>query len=127
MMNSENAPNENAPNETVLSFIDLVNMAKWLMDVNQQPPVTQELGRLFPSIRVGRRRGESSEPLRVGAGEPSASATDANNNSFATRSTTKRTVERIWDQKQHQRKHGSLCRIKKPQETLPVNLLFFPV
>ena len=87
---------ENAPKETVLLFIDLVNMAKWLMDVNQQPPVTQELGKLFSSIRVGGRRGESSEPLRVGAGESSASATDANNNSFATRSTTKRKIPEIW-------------------------------
>ena len=31
------------------------------------------------------------------------------------------------DQKQHQRNHGSLCRITQPQEKLPVNLLFFPV
>ena len=50
-------------------FTDLVNMAKWLVDENQQPIVTQELGRLFPSIRGGGRGGESSELLRVGAGE----------------------------------------------------------
>ena len=81
------------------SFIDLVNMAKWLMDENQQPSVTQELGRLFPSIRGRGRRGESSELLRVGAGESSASATDTNNTSFATRSTTKRTIEEIWGSK----------------------------
>ena len=31
-------------------------MAKWLMDENQQPSVTQELGKLFPSIRGGGRR-----------------------------------------------------------------------
>ena len=43
--------NENTPNEVVQSLIDLVNMAKWLMDENQQPSTTQELGRLFPSIR----------------------------------------------------------------------------
>ena len=45
---------------------------------------------IFPSIRGGWRRGESSELLRVGASESSASATDTNNTSFATRSTTKR-------------------------------------
>ena len=44
-------------------------MAKWLMDENQEPSVTQELGRLLPSIRGGGRRGESSELLRVGTGE----------------------------------------------------------
>ena len=73
-------------------------MAKWLMDKNQQPSVTQELGRLFPSIRGRGRRGESSELLRVGAGESPASATDTNNTSFATRSTSKRTVGEIGDQ-----------------------------
>ena len=97
------------------------------MDKNQQPSVTQGLGRLFPRMRGGGRRGESSELLRVVAGESSASATDTNNTSFATRSTTKRTIEKIWDQKQHQRNHRSLCRIKEPQVKLPVNLLFFPV
>ena len=60
MMNSENASNN-----IVQSLIDLVNMAKWLMDENQQPSVTQELGRLFPSIRGRGRRGESSELLRL--------------------------------------------------------------
>ena len=86
---------ENASNKIVQSLIDLVNMAKWLMDENQQPSVTQELGRLFPSIRGRGRRGESSELLRVGAGESSASATDTNNTSFAARSTTKWTIEKI--------------------------------
>ena len=81
---------ENASNKIVQSLIDLVNMAKWLMDENQQPSVTQELGRLFPSIKGRGRRGESSELLRVGAtGESSVSATDTNNTSFATRSATK--------------------------------------
>ena len=75
MMNSENASKK-----IVQSLIDLVNMAKWLMDENQQPSVTQELGRLFPSIRGRGRRGESSELLGVGAGESYASATDTNNN-----------------------------------------------
>ena len=50
MMNSENASKE-----IVQSFIDLVNMAKWMMDVKLQPSVTQELGRLFPSVRGGGR------------------------------------------------------------------------
>ena len=90
MMNSENAPKEIAH-----PFTDLVNMAKWLMDENQQPSVTQELGRLFPSIRGGGRRSESSELLRVGAGESPVSATDTKNTSFAARSTTKRTIEKI--------------------------------
>ena len=102
-------------------------MAKWLMDENQQPSVTQELGRLFPSIRGGGGRGENSELLRVGAGESSASATDTNNTSFCSMVYLKRTMEKYGDQKQHQRNHGSLCRIKQPQEKLPVNLLFFPV
>ena len=95
-------------------------MAKWLMDENQQPSVTQELGRLFPSIRGRGRRGESSELLRVGTGESSASATDTNNTSFATRSTTKRTNEKM----------GIKSNIKetthktKLQEKIPVNFLF---
>ena len=92
MMNSENTPKE-----IVQSLIDLVNMAKWLMDENQQPSVTR--GRLFPSIRDRWRRGESSELIRVGAGESSASATDTNNTSFATRYTTKRTIEETWGSK----------------------------
>ena len=100
MMNSENESKK-----IVQSFIDLVNLANWLMDENQQPSVSQELGRLFPSIRGRERRDESSELLRVGAGESSASATDTNNTSFATRSTTKRKIEEIWDQKQQQRNH----------------------
>ena len=65
------------------------------MDENQLPSVTQELGRLFPSTTGRGRRGESSELLRVNAGESSASATDTNNTSFATRSTTKWTIEEI--------------------------------
>ena len=42
---------KNAPKKIVQSLIDLVNMAKWLVDKNQQPFVTQELGRLFPKLR----------------------------------------------------------------------------
>ena len=92
MMNSENASKN-----IVQLLIDLVNMAKWLVDENHRPSVTQELGRLFPSIRGRGRRDESSELLRVGAGESSVSASDTNNNSFiATWSTTKRKIEKIW-------------------------------
>ena len=45
------------------------------------------------------REEKSSQFLRVGAGESSASATDTNNTSFATRSTTKRTIEEMWESK----------------------------
>ena len=86
--------NENASKKIVQSLKDFVNMAKWLMDENQQPSVTQELGRLFPSIRGRGRKDESSELLRVGAGESSASATDTSNN-FVTWSTTKQMLEEI--------------------------------
>ena len=74
-------------------------MVKWLMDENQQPSVTQKLGRLFPSIRGGGKRGESSELLRVDAGESSASATNTNDTGFATRSSTKWTIAKIWESK----------------------------
>ena len=100
---------ENAPKRIVQLVIDLVNMARWLVDENQQPSVTQELEKLLPSIRGRGRRGENSELLRVGAGESSASATDTNNTSFATRSTTKRTIEEIW---------GSKATSKKPLKSL---------
>ena len=100
---------ENTSKKIVQSLIDLVNMAKWLMDENQQPSVTQELGRPFPSIRGRGRRGESSELLRVGAGKSSASATDKNNISFATRSTTKRKIEEI---------RGSKATSKKPLKSM---------
>ena len=80
MMNSENTPKE-----IVQSLIDLVNMVKWL-------------------IRGRGRRGESSELLRAGAGESSASATDTNNTSFATRPTRKRTIEEIWRSKASSKK-----------------------
>ena len=74
-------------------------MAKGLMDENQQPFVKQELGRLLPSTRGGWRRSESRKLIRVAAGESSASATDTKNTSFATWSTTKRTIEEIWESK----------------------------
>ena len=48
---------KNDPKETVKSFTDLANMAKGLMDENQQPSVQQELERLFPSTRVEERGG----------------------------------------------------------------------
>ena len=101
---------ENAPKKIVQLLIDLVNMAKWLINESQQPSVTQELGRLFPSIRGRGRRGESSELLlKVSAGESPASATSTNNTSFATRSTTKRTIEEIW---------GSKATSKKPLKSM---------
>ena len=79
-------------------------MAKGLMDENQQPSVPQELGRLFSSTRGGGRRDESRELLRVGAGESSVSATDTNNTSFATRSTTKWTIGELWESKSTSKK-----------------------
>ena len=100
---------ENASKKIVKSLIDLVNTAKWLIDENQQPSVTQELGRLFPSIRGRGKRGKSSELFMVGAGESSALATDTNNISFTTRSTTKRTIEEIW---------GSKATSKKPLKSM---------
>ena len=102
-------------------------MAKWLMDEKQQPSVTQELGRLFPSIRGRGRRDESIELLKDGAGESSASATDTNKTSFATQSTTKPTIEEIWGSKATSKKPLNLCCLKQPYEKLPVNLLFLPV
>ena len=100
---------ENASKKIVQLLIDLMNMAKWLMYENQQLSVTQELGKLFPSIRFRGRRSESSELLRVSAGESSASATDTNTTSFATRSTSKRTIGEIW---------GSKATSKKPLESM---------
>ena len=64
---------------------------------------------IFPSIRGGWKRGESSELLRVGASESSASATDTNNTSFATTSTTNRTIEKIL---------GSKATSKKPRKSM---------
>ena len=42
---------------------------------------------------------QAFELFRVDAGESSTSATDTNNTSCATRSTTKRTIEEIWGSK----------------------------
>ena len=44
---------ENTQKEIVKSFIDLANMAKGLMDENQQQSPKQELERLLPSTRGG--------------------------------------------------------------------------
>ena len=43
---------ENTPKEIVKSFTDLVNMAKELIDENQQPYVQEELERFFPVQEV---------------------------------------------------------------------------
>ena len=48
---------ENEPKEIVKSFIDLVNIAKGLMDENLQSSVQQELERLFANTRGGGRGG----------------------------------------------------------------------
>ena len=55
------------------------------------------------------REEKSSQFLRVGAGESSASATDTNNTSFATRSDKKRKIEEIW---------GSKATSKKPLKSM---------
>ena len=105
-------PSHKRNQEIVKSFIDLANMAKGLMDENQQPSVQQELERLFPGRKGGRRGGEIRELHGVGAEESSASTTTDTNTSFTTPSTTKRTIAEILE-------------IKKLWR-LPVNLLFFP-
>ena len=91
-----------------------------MMDENQQTSITQELGRLLPSIRSREKRGETSELLKVGAGESSASATDTNNTSFTARSTTKRTIEEIWGSKATSKKLLKPMLHKQPQEKLPI-------
>ena len=52
---------ENASNEMVKSFIDLANMAKEVMDENQQPSAQQYLEKLFPSTRGRGRVDENIE------------------------------------------------------------------
>ena len=86
--------NENTPKDIIKSFIDLENMAKGLMNENQQPSV-KGLKRLFPSARGGERGGESREFHRVGAVESSASTITNKNTSFAPSSTTKWTIAEI--------------------------------
>ena len=108
-------------------FIDLLNMTKGLRDENQQPSVTQELGRLFPSeVEGGEAKAESflglvlmnhllqhliQMILVLQHSLPKnrwALAFDANN-SFATWSTTKGPVEEIWRSK---------VTSKKPQNSM---------
>ena len=106
---------ENAQKEIVKSFTDLVNMAKELMDENQQPSVQQKLERLSPSTRDGERGGESRELYRVGAGESSASTTTDTNTRSAKPSTTKRTIAEIWGSKLVEtppNKFGIFCHVK---------------
>ena len=50
----------------------------------------------FSSTRGGRRGGESRELHSLGANEPSASITTDANTSFATPSTRKWTITKIW-------------------------------
>ena len=83
---------KNAPQEIVKSFIDLVNIAKRLIDENQQTSAQQELEKLFPSTREGGRGVESRELHRIGVVKSSTSTTTDTNISFATSSTTKRTI-----------------------------------
>ena len=90
---------ENAPKDIVKPFIDLGNMAKGLMDENQQPSVQQELKRLLLIKRGGGRGDESRKLHRVGAGESSASTTTDTNTSFATPSTTERAIAEAWESK----------------------------
>ena len=55
----------------------------------------KKLEKLFPSTRGGGRGDESRELQKLGAGESSASITTDTNTSFATLSTTKRTIAEI--------------------------------
>ena len=75
------------------SFIDLENVAKGLMDENQQPSAQQELERLSPTTRDRR------ELYRVGAGELKASTTTDTNNSFSTLLPQNGRLQKCEDQK----------------------------
>ena len=102
MMNGENA-SEKIDSAIAFRFSEHGKVAD---DENQQSSVAQELGTLFPSIRGGGRRGESSEFLTVGAGESSASTTHTNNINFATHSQPQNgRLKKYGDQKQHERNH----------------------
>ena len=90
---------ENAPKDIAQSFIDLANMAKRLIDKNQQPSVQQVLERLFPSTRGGGKGVESRDCNRAGVGGSTASTTTDTNISFAKPFTTKRTIAEIWGSK----------------------------
>ena len=65
------------------------------MDENLQPFVHQELERLFTGTRRAGRRGESRELDRIHAGKSSVLTTTDTDISFATPSTTKRTIAEI--------------------------------
>ena len=113
MMNSENVPKE-IFQSLIDRFGELGEMADgW-------KPATISYRRIRKTVPQFKRWREercellrvdavNSEPLRVGAGESSASATDTNNTSFTTRSTTKRTIEKVW---------GSKATSKKPQKSM---------
>ena len=109
---------ENVPKEIFQSFIDrfgeLGKMAYWWK------PATISYRRIRKTVPQFKRWREercellrvdavNSELLRVGAGESSASATDTNNTSFTTRSTTKWTIEKVW---------GSKATSKKPRKSM---------
>ena len=70
---------------------------------------------------------QAFELFGVDAGESSTSATDTNNTSCATRCTTKQTIEEIWGSKATPKIQLKSMSHKKPQEKLPVNLLFILV
>ena len=74
-------------------FIDLANMAKGLMDENQQLSAQKEQKNCFP---VQESHSKGREHHRVGAGELSASTTTDTNASFATPSTINRVIAGIW-------------------------------
>ena len=116
MMNSENASKK-----IVQSLIDLVNLAKWLIDENQKPSVTQELGRLFPSIIGWGRSGESSKLLRVVLVNHLLQQLIQITLVLQHGLPQNGRLKKFGDQEQHQRNHWSLCRIKQPQEKAPSN------
>ena len=90
---------ENAPKEIMKSSRELETIANGLNDESHQPSAQQELERLFPGTRGRGRVGESRELHRVGAGELSAFTTTDTNTSFATSSTAKRMIAKIWGAK----------------------------
>ena len=85
----------NAPKELAKLLTDLANMAKGMMEENQQSSFQQELERLFPSTTGTRRGAKSRELHRVGAGESFASTATDPNTSFATPSIAEGVIEEI--------------------------------
>ena len=100
-------------------------MAKGLMDENQQPPVTKELGILFPSTRGGGRIDEAENFLGLVLVNHLLQQLIQIMLVLQHGLPQNIRLKKYGDQKQHQRNHRSLCDIKHPQEKLPVNLLFF--